>query len=743
MPPVSLPQVVSSPNLGGPSSPSLSRFHSSPGPPGLEDSEPSGPIGVYSTGGGGSAGPASPTAAAAAYEAAADELFVDSLASCRTEPSEDQEVARIMTTTKTASAAAAAAAAPRRRVSDDAPPLLAQASVVQPLTQVASSRSATPIQGGFAQHPSAGGNASRSASPAPGHLQYHPHTKQAALAGGAAPSPSLAAAGVVQAASSSATAKLTANRHTTVMSAPLTAPATSSATAGGSSDPLAAAFAHLGSTTAADSAAGAGREPQAALPPPLPLSHSAAGAARLPYGHSADSLPQVAGGSQQESPAAAAAAAGSGGGSETVVILPRMMSVNQGAIFQGPGAGAKAGGTAGGGAGAGGAGQRPGSPGGSEGVGQQPSSGPLPKVAVGPRGRGAPAHDASATTDHQPPPADASQHTTTSLLPAIPGSSGPHHQHHHHQHGSHNASSSTPPLNTNHAFRSTATMMHHPHRAPLYANPSTHTGKSRDLLGYISSSLVTPMDNVLGPLSGPGPGRASHQRTAHHPRSPGSRMVPGLGVSLRDLAGVNDVRVQQRRGEGGGSGGGHGGGHGGGGGMALPLELDDGAPPLEDHALSAPSLQDINYILSRWTARCDIGILSLHHGTHYPHKLSASSQAAVDTTFVDSRCSAVALPCGYLPSPAPQVGPGALPASQPLPPGPRPRPQRGPGPVRRRRRGQQPVRAGDALRRDARRAAEHPPGAGKVRLHVGRLPWARQGQGAGAGAGGGAGARWG
>lgn len=607
--PLSLVQVVSSPNLGGPSSPSLSRFHSSPGPPGLEDSEPSGPIGVYGSGGGGSAGPASPTAAAAAaYEAAPSELFIDSLASCRTEPSEDQEVAHIMAAMKAASAAATAAATaagavapPRRRPSDDAPPLLAQASAVQPLTQVASSRSATPVQGGVAPHTATGGGggaASRSTSPAPGHLHYQPHTKQAALAGGAASSPSLAAAAVVQAASSSATAKLTANRHTTVMSAPLTPPAASAAAAGGSSgDPFAAAFAHLG-PAAANSTAGAGGAPELPLPLQPPLSHSAAGAPRLPHGHSADALPQVAGTSQQE---AAAVAAASGCGSQTVVILPRMMSVNQGAIFQGPGAAGRAGGTTAGGAGASGMGLRPGSPGGHEAGGQQSSSGPLPKVALGHRGRGPPAHDTNTTTDHQPPAPDSSQHTTTSLLPAISGPSGPHHQNHHHQHGSHGKPTSTPPLNTTHTFRSSAAL-HHPHRAPLYAAPSTHTGRSRDLLGYISTSLVTPMDNVLGPLSGPG--RASQQRTAHHPRSPGSRMVPGLGVSLRDLAGVNDVRVQQRRGEGGGSGdGGHGGGHHVGG-VPLPLELDDGAPPLEDRALSAPSLQDINYILSRWTARC-------------------------------------------------------------------------------------------------------------------------------------------
>ncbi|GIM00478.1 hypothetical protein Vretimale_5229 [Volvox reticuliferus] len=134
-------------------------------------------------------------------------------------------------------------------------------------------------------------------------------------------------------------------------------------------------------------------------------------------------------------------------------------------------------------------------------------------------------------------------------------------------------------------------------------------GASRELLGYFSSGpRLAPEFDDAGMIFTGGIGG----RPVRYGSPGGQRRGPGAGnggsaaaarriggVSLRDLAGVNGIyrdenrnpmgrnAASQRAQEG----------------PDLPLELDADAPPLQNRKLSEPSLDDLKYILTRWSKR--------------------------------------------------------------------------------------------------------------------------------------------
>ncbi|KAG2491594.1 hypothetical protein HYH03_010161 [Edaphochlamys debaryana] len=390
-----------------------------------------------------------------------------------------------------------------------------------------------------------------------------PYSRPAAAPGtpgtaGAVASPMLGANSIVQPASSPVTAAILASREAAVMSpgalaaAPAAAAAAGSANGGVAGDEISGAASPQRMTGYADAAAAA----------------AAVAAAAAANGGRAPTPPLILEGTTQDS----------------VVILPKMVSMNQGAIFDsltngaalsprtgarlaalGPAAAAAAAAAAANISGGGVAGPvRSVSP-------PAAQSGPLPPLASYPA-LGAGGLSASLPALHI--------HPTTST--SHNGAASP----------THGGQAQSP---TN--FRPTA-------RSTLDV-PAGAAGVSRDLLGYfatetrIKTAGPTALDGYL--FTGGIGGRAPRYGGSGGRLAAGAANHRAVGAwSLRQLAGVNDVprftlnhRMGRRRAaslkvdQG----------------PDLPLELDASAPPLRHHKLSEPSLEDVQYILGRWTTK--------------------------------------------------------------------------------------------------------------------------------------------
>ncbi|GLC40200.1 hypothetical protein PLESTB_001149200 [Pleodorina starrii] len=393
---------------------------------------------------------------------------------------------------------------------------------------------------------------------------------------GAMPTPVLAATAVVQPAVSAETAKLCSSRLTTIMS---TGPL-ASAPAGNATEAAAAA------ANAAVAAAGAAAVPPTSASPPPSTSSSYT----RDYGNQMMRLDRSGsyvvhyvgssgGGDRDTSPPASLSVAAAA--PDSVVIMPRMVAYESALLNA----------TVGGGGGGG----RLGSP----------QGGAVRLASLGPAAASAAAAAAAASAMVSATPG---AHATY-VLPALTATSAS---------GGSEATGGAfvtghggaPPSDAHSRLRPPPRMIRSLDTAVPYGTQYGNGGTSRELLGYFSSNPRMATDSEDGGMvlfpggiggrpvrygSG-GPGGPRRQGGGG-----GGGGTPRLGgVSLRDLAGVNGVprdgaaRGANARGapaqkapEG----------------PDLPLELDTEAPPLQNRKLSEPSLDDLKYILTRWSKK--------------------------------------------------------------------------------------------------------------------------------------------
>ncbi|GFR49562.1 hypothetical protein Agub_g11608, partial [Astrephomene gubernaculifera] len=459
---------------------------------------------------------------------------------------------------------------------------------------------------------------------------------------GALPSPALIKTAVVQLASSEATAKLTANRLTTIMSAGPLAAGSGATTASANKTTTAAAAAAAAASITATAAAtitssgGAADPSRAASAPATDPSSSAATATTLTTQltvNRSQSQPRAQPSDPNTTPAAATTATSdpttlSKHLHENVIILPRMVFY-EGAAFESGGVNSPRGGlrqAAGLTAVTSFSGSAPSSPRGSF-----RGAAAAGKGAASPRGsNGFPLPPMPGRSPSSPNAAASlpvgSPHTTYAL-PAIPGSSSAGAAAGAAAGGSSSSPSSfSPPRqaqdgNAPYDQQQQQPQRSSPGRVRVMDAPAAayQFGVPRDLLGYYSTANKAFVPTGDGPVFTGGLGG----RGARYAAGGGNRQRGGDGggggqrryggVSLRDLAGVNGLPGRNRR---------RGGGAGGGGagkplvdGPELPLEMDTEAPPLANHKLSEPSLDDLKYILSRWSTtwsqeRTELRILS-------------------------------------------------------------------------------------------------------------------------------------
>ncbi|GIL49658.1 hypothetical protein Vafri_5967 [Volvox africanus] len=458
----------------------------------------------------------------------------------------------------------------------------------QPLMPTASGRSAAallstasiPLAAGQVHVPLA--SVYRRMAPAPG----------AAGTAGAMLTPVLAATAVVQPAVSMETAKLCASRLTTVMSTgPMVdaAEANAGTLSGGTEAGNAAAGAGAGAGARAVAAAARLSSPSS-LPPSTSSSYTRDhnnpryGSPVINFGGLTDTSPL-------RSPPVTATAS-----QDNVVLLPRMV-VYETALLDATAAA--------------GSGSSPASPrGGAAGVG-----GPTVRLAsLGPAAASAAAAAASAAVPAGPGVAATSGHSPTRILPALPGTAVAVAAAAAAAATAAGAGASAAAI----AAANTVTSSSPPGSPRLRPPPRMlrsmdaalpyHYGTSRELLGYFSSNprLASESDDAgmvftggIGgrPVRYGSPGGQRRQGGGGSGNAAAARRI--AGVSLRDLAGVNGIYRDESRNPMGRNAALHKAQEG----PDLPLELDADAPSLQNRKLSEPSLDDLKYILTRWSKR--------------------------------------------------------------------------------------------------------------------------------------------